>query len=78
MAKAKDIHDSESVSAYVQKLDSSVADTVNEIRKIILGTDKQIGEQIKWNAPSFFYTGEMQPFDPKEYKKGYNSDELTQ
>ncbi len=35
----------------------------------MLSTDKEIGEQIKWNSPSFFYQGVMQPFDPKEYKR---------
>ena len=39
------------------------------IRQIILSTDKEIGERIKWNNPSFYYTGEMEPFDPKEYKR---------
>ncbi|MDI1354868.1 MAG: DUF1801 domain-containing protein [bacterium] len=42
---------------------------VNAIRKIILGADPTIGERIKWNNPSFFYTGEMKPFNPKEYKR---------
>ncbi|WP_462222525.1 DUF1801 domain-containing protein, partial [Ferruginibacter sp.] len=28
-----------------------------------------VGERIKWNNPSFYYTGEMKPFDPKEYKR---------
>ena len=42
---------------------------VESLRKVILGTYKRIGEQIKWNSPSFFYIGEMQPFDPKEYKR---------
>jgi hypothetical protein len=27
------------------------------------------GEHIKWNHPAFFYTGEIEPFDPKEYKR---------
>jgi len=39
------------------------------LREIILDTDKEIGERIKWNNPSFYYTGEMKPFDPKEYKR---------
>ncbi len=39
------------------------------LRNIILSTDKEIGERIKWNNPSFYYTGEMKPFDPKEYKR---------
>jgi hypothetical protein len=42
---------------------------VESLRKIILGTDKEIGERIKWNNPSFYYSGEMKPFDPKEYKR---------
>ncbi len=37
--------------------------------QIILNTDKEIGERIKWNNPGFYYTGEMKPFDPKEYKR---------
>ena len=36
---------------------------------LILATDPEIGEQIKWNAPAFYYTGEMKSFDPKEYKR---------
>jgi hypothetical protein len=24
---------------------------------------------VKWNTPTFFYTGEMRPFNPKEYKR---------
>lgn len=39
------------------------------IRQIILSTDKEIGERIKWNNPSFYYKGEIKPFDPKEYKR---------
>lgn len=39
------------------------------LRKYILSIDKSIGEGIYWNAPTFFYTGEMKPFDPKEYRR---------
>lgn len=35
----------------------------------MLGLDKEIDVQIKWNSLSFYYTGEMKPFDPKEYKR---------
>ena len=71
MAKAKStpLTDSEQVSQHIKKLDPSIAPTVEAIRKIILDTDKEIGEQIKWNSPSFYYTGEMKPFNPKEYKR---------
>ena len=34
-----------------------------------MSTDPEIGEEIKWNAPAFFYAGEMKPFNPKEYKR---------
>jgi hypothetical protein len=69
MAKAKDIHDPASVDAHIRKLDASMAEMVEAIRRIILDTDVVIGEQIKWNSPSFFYTGPMAPFDPKEYRR---------
>jgi len=69
MAKANSISDSEKVTEHIQQLDSSIAGTVEMIRQIILSTDKEIAEQIKWNSPSFYYSGEMKPFDPKEYKR---------
>ncbi len=61
--------DSEQVAEHIQKLEPALGKTVQAIRKIILATDKEIGERIKWNNPSFYYTGEMKPFDPKEYKR---------
>lgn len=69
MAKAKDVNDSAAIDLYIQMLEQPLADLVQSIRQIILSTDPVISEQIKWNAPSFFYQGEMQPFDPKEYKR---------
>jgi hypothetical protein len=68
MAKAK-LTDIEQVTQHIQKLDQSIVEIVQTLREIILKTDKAIGERIKWNNPSFYYTGEMQPFDPKEYKR---------
>jgi len=61
--------DKEQVTKHIQKLDPPLGKTIDKIRQIILSTDKEIGEQIKWNNPSFYYTGEMKPFDPKEYKR---------
>ena len=66
---AKDSNDPESVSALIQKLDPDFGKIVEEVRQIILNTSPLIGEQIKWNSPSFFYMGYMKPFDPKEYKR---------
>jgi hypothetical protein len=68
MAKTKKT-DKELVTEYIQKLDPEMGKLIEGIRKIILKTDKSISEQIKWNSPSFFYNGEMKPFDPKEYKR---------
>ncbi len=61
--------DTEQVSLHIKNLDQELAKVVEKIRKIILSADKEIGERIKWNNPSFYYTGEMAPFDPKEYKR---------
>src|SRR5215510_4294120 len=69
MAKSTKLSDSEQVNAHIKKLDQPIRDIVEAIRQIVLATDKNIGERIKWNNPSFYYTGEMKPFDPKEYKR---------
>lgn len=66
---AKDIDDPVAVSAYIQKLEPDFAELIETIRQLILSTDKEVGEQIKWNSPSFFYQGEMKAFDAKEYKR---------
>jgi hypothetical protein len=69
MAKAIKLSDKEQVTQHIKKLDPALGKIIETIRQIILKTDKEIGEQIKWNNPSFYYTGEMKPFDPKEYKR---------
>jgi hypothetical protein len=69
MATSKKLSDEEQVAAHIAKLDPEFGKIIEAIRKIILSTDKEIGERIKWNNPSFYYTGEMRPFDPKEYKR---------
>jgi hypothetical protein len=60
---------SDQVSAYIQELDSSLAEVVQAVREAILSAGKEIGEQIKWNSSSFYYTGEMKIFDPKTYQR---------
>src|SRR6187549_1744376 len=61
--------DTEQVTAHIKKLEPALGKIIEAIRQIILSTDKEIGERIKWNNPSFYYTGEMKAFDPKEYKR---------
>lgn len=67
--KNKQLTDQEQVSAFIKKMEPQLAKTIQYLRGIILGTDPEIGERIKWNTPSFYYTGEMKAFDPKEYKR---------
>ena len=69
MAKATKLTDSEQVTEHIKKLEPGLGKIIQALRKVILSTDKEIGERIKWNNPSFYYTGEMKPFDPKEYKR---------
>jgi hypothetical protein len=61
--------DSELVTEHIQKLSPVYKEIVEALRTLILKTDKEIDEHIKWNSPAFYYTGEMKPFDPKEYKR---------
>lgn len=64
----------EKVDAYMRGLTHPLSKVVEALRKIILSTDPEIGEEIKWNAP-FFYSGDMKQFNPKEYKRhivGFN------
>ncbi len=67
--KKQPLSDEEQVTEHIQKLDPDLVGIIEMIRQIILKTDKEIGERIKWNNPSFYYTGDMKPFDPKEYKR---------
>ena len=67
--KSKPLSDEEQVSTHIKKLDSETKKIVQYLRDLILSTDKEIAERIKWNNPSFYYKGEMKPFDPKEYKR---------
>jgi hypothetical protein len=69
MAKLPPKTNTQLVTEYIENLDAPVAEIVTAIRQIVLSVDPEIGEEIKWNAPSFLYTGDMKPFNPKEYKR---------
>ena len=69
MAKRNKPTDSEQVTAHINKLSPGIAPVVEHIRQMVLSIDTEISERIKWNNPSFYYKGEMKPFDPKEYKR---------
>ncbi len=57
------------VDEYMKSCTHPLVNVIEALRKIILSTDAVIGEEVKWNAPTFFYSGEMKPFNPKEYKR---------
>jgi hypothetical protein len=61
--------ESEKVDAYVASLKHPQAQVVKNLRRIILSISNEIGEEIKWNAPTFFYAGPMKPTNPKEYRR---------
>ena len=69
MAKAARLSDTEQVSLHISKLDTSIRPVIEYLRTLILATDKQVAEQIKWNTPCFYYAGAMKPYNPKEYKR---------
>jgi len=73
MAKAKELATKPSeprkVDAYIAKLKHPLAPVVKKLRRMILSVDGEIGEEIKWNAPTFFYAGPMKPSNPKEYRR---------
>lgn len=69
MAKAVKLTDEEQVTQHIKKLRPAFGKIIERIRQVILSADKEIGERIKWNNPSFYYTGQIKPFDPKEYKR---------
>lgn len=69
------VSEPETVDAYMKKLKHPLKPVASHLRKVILGADKSIGEGIYWNAPCFYFTGHMKPFDPKTYKRyivGFN------
>jgi hypothetical protein len=63
------------VDEFLNALEHPMLDTLHELRKVILAADKNIGEGIFWNAPTFYFTGKLEDFDPKTYKRyivGFN------
>jgi hypothetical protein len=63
------ISEPEMVNEYMKNLKHPLFDLSQYLRTFILSIDKNIGEGIYWNVPTFFFTGKMKPFDPKEYRR---------
>jgi len=51
--KAEKLTGNEQVIAYLQQLDHPLKREIEEVRELILASNSQITEHIKWNAPSF-------------------------
>jgi len=65
----------DAVDAYMKRLKHPLRDTAQRLRTLILSVDKRVGEGVYWNAPAFYYTGGMKPFEPKTYRRfivGFN------
>jgi hypothetical protein len=45
----------EAVDEFMRELDHPLRPVLEAVRKTILGTHSEIGEGIKWNAPSFHF-----------------------
>jgi len=51
------LNQSEEVIQFMEKLEHPLREEIEKVRAIILDSDEQITEHIKWNAPSFCYNG---------------------
>lgn len=56
------------VTAYFAQLDHPLKNVAERLRDLLLASHSSVGEQIKWNSPAFYYTGELKNADPKTYK----------
>ena len=54
----KQANQSEAVNQFMEKLEHPLKAEIEKVRELILSSDEQITEHIKWNAPSFCYQGE--------------------
>ena len=69
MAKSSKKDTAQDIDTYITTLEHPLKKLVEKLHEVILETDKEIGAQVKWNSPSYYYTGTMKDFDPKEYKR---------
>ncbi|HEV2906592.1 MAG TPA: DUF1801 domain-containing protein [Actinomycetota bacterium] len=65
-----DINKTPEVDAYMVKLQHPLKLEIQAVRELLKGVNRQITEQIKWNAPSFGYKGEyLLTFNLRETKR---------
>ena len=61
--KSKLLDNTAEVDAYMDQLDHTGRSVVEFLRPAILAVDSRITEGIKWNAPCFYYEGDMAVFN---------------
>lgn len=58
------------VTVFLDNMDHPLRDVIEELRKIILGTDTGLSENIKWNGPNYSINNEdrvtLKLFPPKQ------------
>lgn len=57
------------VDEFMKALNHPLKEVLQYLRAFILSIDPKIGEGIFYNAPVFYYTGKMKPFNSKDYKR---------
>src|SRR5215471_949207 len=63
--EAKAMPKSKEVESWFARYENPMKDVVLRMRDIILGADPRLGECIKWQAPTFTYSGNLASFFPK-------------
>jgi hypothetical protein len=69
MGKSKLPNAFSTVDELIAQLEESTAAIVRSLRATLMALAPEVQEQIKWNSPSYSFTGELPPFNPKEYKR---------
>lgn len=53
------------VDGWFAQTDHPLAETMQDVRRVILASDRRITESIKWKSPTFSYRGNIASIDPK-------------
>lgn len=69
MAKTIKQSKTDDVNDYLDKLEHPLKEVLLELRQHLLTRFSEISEHIKWNSLSFYFNGDMNAFNPKEYKR---------
>jgi uncharacterized protein YdhG (YjbR/CyaY superfamily) len=68
--KGSPVSRTDKVDEFLRELNHPLKAEVEAVRSIIMGVNKDINEEIKWNAPSFNYKGEyLVTFNLRETKR---------